>query len=366
VLRWALAGWVVNLALRLFTLTQVVATTPLVSYESIGWTVQMLAWRAAALLSYLPFLFLYGRLGGRLGRRDLTSLTFATGAVFLFVQAIYILGMLPSFAARGVFFTVTNWVAVGGDVLWAVLASQALVAVRRSPAELPAPTAAADRSWAGPAAGLRLHRAGVLVKIGAGVLGALLVVAATASRDPRLARMVLVPLLLVALGGSGVALAGLIRFARVPEESGARSFAVIAALLGGAGLCVDLWALVLTFQLLGGSGSIDLAQQLQSLEPLGLALSLPALIVLLVGLRRVATVLGELDQASRATRLVVLAAIVAPLAVLMKIPAVARQMGPVLILPALVLLGLAIYAVVRYVGLIGGLSRAMEQRARGG
>jgi len=367
VLGWALAGWIANLALRLFTLTQVVATTPLVSYESIGWTVQMLAWRAAALLCYVPLLFLYHRLGRRLGRRDLTGLNLAAGVVFLLVQAVFTVGMLPGFLrGSSVIFSVMSWVGVGSDVLWTVLAGMALAAARRSPAELPI-TAAADRSWAGPAAGLRLHRVGVLVKIGAAVLGALLVGLATAAREPQLARMLLVPLLLLALGGSGVGLAGLIRFARVPEETGARTLATLAAVLGGAGLCADLWVMVLTVQLLGGAlGAFSLAKQVQALEPLGLALSLPAVILLLVGLRRVASFLGDPAHASRATQLIVLMAVVAPVAVLMKLPPVARAMGPVLILPALLLLGVAIYALVRYLALIGGLSRAMEERARGG
>jgi hypothetical protein len=317
-----------------------------------------LSWRVAILLADLPLLLYYRGLGLRLTAPGLATLATATAAVLVLQQVGNAVLSLLSQPRGPVLLHPLRWVvsaAVGA--LFLAVAVIAYRRVRRSKDLAPAThgTAASARA----AAGLRLHRAGVLVKIIGALAGALLLVAAVSSRSLESTHVLTLALLLVLLVGSAIAFAGLVAYARATPLGG-QGLMIAAAVLAGAGLTVDLCsALGVAVALLDGRG--ELLRSMQLLEPVGLALSLPALLLLLLSLQRAAQQLGERELAGRARLLAVLIGVVAPLVVLLRIPAVIRELGLLVFGVGVPLLGLAIYIVVRYLGLITQVSRAFDR-----
>jgi hypothetical protein len=314
-----------------------------------------LLWRVATLLGGVPLLLFYRRLGAALGRGPLPLLSTITLAALLAVQA---LGLVTTFERVPLLLQLRTWAGLAVAALTVALAAIALSSARTSDLGATAGSTAHDRGRA--ASGLRLHRAGVLVKILGILVGVILLFAARGARSMEALRALSVLVLTVGLAGGVLAFVGLLRFARVPEETGGQSLAIGAAILVGAALALDLGTAATVVAALAGNAS-GLLRTAQLLEPVGIALSLPALILLLLSLRRVARHLGEKALAARAAQLAILVGVTAPVAVGMKIPGAARELGLALLALGIPALFLGLYVLARYLGLLGTLSDALER-----
>ncbi len=352
-IRTAAVGECLGLALGLVGLLLNVLGLSLGSY-ALG---HSLLWRVVALLAGVPLLLFGLQLARGLGRPGLARLSAIALAAFLAQQAFAVVTLLQP--GPSLLHHLRGWLGLAASALIVAVAAQALSAARAGGGALgAAPVATAlDRLRAGR--GLRLHRTGVLVKIVAAVVGTVLLVAAHGTRSPEAARSLTLLMLAGGLLGGGLSFAGLLRFARVPAETGATALALGAALLAGAGLALELASAGVILTALHGS-SASLLRTARLLEPAGLALSLPALILLLLALRRVALHLVLPELAARATQLAILVGVVAPIAVVLRIPEAARALGLAVFALGLPALALAIYVLVRYLGLLNRMSEALE------
>jgi hypothetical protein len=314
-----------------------------------------LGWRAAALLGGVPLLLFYHGLGRRFARPHLASLAIVALVLFTASQVLTAVTMLMHGSALG---GLRSWLALAVSILAVTVAGLALPAARAGQASLGLLPAANGGDLARAAAGLRLHRVGILVKIGVALLGLLLIYGARGAGSSEAARAFLALIAVGGLLGGALTFAGLARYASLPEGSG-KTLAITAALLAGGGLAVELCSTLFLGVAIAGD-RLGLVRAVALLEPIGLSLSLPALLLLLLSLRQVALRLSSRALATRAQQLAILVAILAPIVVLLKLPAVTRELGLAVFALGVPALCLGIYLVLRYLGLLKGVAEALE------
>jgi hypothetical protein len=230
-------------------------------------------------------------------------------------------------------------------------------------------------TWERAGRGLSLYRAGILLNIGATILGLLLVRAAasgassgdmfSAMQAIETVKQMLVISTVLTFLVSVVALVGLVKYAGLPWESGGRGLAHVG--LGGyvAGMLLGGVTVALTVHA-ASSGSIwalvDLQKdQLPVVQAVTVVVGIVTLVALLRSLAATARHLGLDDLAARTRALTIGVLIVGP--VLGLVRAFAREIPVALLLIAAVpgLIG-ALLLLVTYIKLLGRLSSEILTR----
>jgi hypothetical protein len=263
-----------------------------------------------------------------------------------------------------------------GGMLWLILDHRRGLSTStgedRQPAPAPGDLPPLSAAWERAGRGLALYRAGILLQLAGGILGAIIVRAAAcgptdlgsaaATVENVKAALVFSAVLSLALGV--VPLAGLVRYARIPEESGARGAAVLGLLCVVCGLLGGLVAGGLVLQATSSSSIwalYDLQKQLPLVEGPTYLVAFVGIFALLRSYAAAARFL-DLEAADRRARGAAVAVLVlGPVVVLARFLALKLPAGMLLVL-ALAALGGAIAFFVVYLQIIRTLLEAIRRR----
>jgi hypothetical protein len=358
----ALVGWLLLMPLQLISLVELL----LGGGHGSGYTHFMgWAWRTAGPLAAFGLNLFLRRLARWRQRPIQAALATANLALVLGSQVLSSLSFITRTPGQPPgWLDQLRWALFVGtaalEVLLAALALWGGDPTAASPAPSTAPLA--DPGWAAAARGLRLHRTGVLARLVVMIAGALLVALGSLTREPQLSKALMVLLPLGGLVATGIFVAGLVGFLRAPAEAGGRELGMAALAVIGLGAIIDLYSLTLVWDMLEHP-SFTTVERIQQLEPFGLVTSLAALLLLLGSLRRVARYL-ELGLVVRRT--VAISFWAGGLVLVggaVKARAVIASLGSGVFLLAVPALGLAIWVLVRYLGLLRELADTIEERA---
>lgn len=269
-----------------------------------------------------------------------------------------------------------SWLTLGAYltsmVLLFLLTNGAATALSKAAASMASGAGSSDhsrpREALGPgfrhaADGLDRFATALKLQLGIGVMSAVITGVAAASRSIETITTMFTLSPIAGLFLAALAVAGLIRYAEIPEESGAASPARIAAVLLGMGSLGHVYHLTLVPDL--ASDSIFTKAKAMENVPavLGLTqlLGFASTMVLLASLRKAAIALDDNALTIRADAVTKLFYGTLALAGLTFGAAMSRDLAPFATLLALVLVAVALITVVRYVGLLGDLVTAMRR-----
>ena len=215
--------------------------------------------------------------------------------------------------------------------------------------------------WPSVLAGIRAYRAALLARLLIAVGALLLAFMARAARSVDGAKLAMVGGVLASLFIGVWMLSGLIRYARVPRESGAQGAAVTAVSLAIVGLLLELYSVFLVSQVYSSSYRAlrQVATRLPWMQAVGLALGVFAAVALLVSLGRLSRHLVLPELVRRVGQVIGVLVIVAVGNVVLRAILAARPRGGTAVVLALgggvLLLGLAIWGLVGLFRILDGL-----------
>lgn len=269
-----------------------------------------------------------------------------------------------------------SWLALGtyiaSMVLLFVLTSGAATALSKAAASIDSGTGLSDHArpreelspgFRRAADGLDRFATALKLQIGFGILSAVITGVAASSRSIETITTMFTLSPIAGLFLAALAVAGLIKYAEVPEESGAASPARIAAVLLGMGSLGHVYHLTLVPDL----ASDSIFTKAKAMENVPAVLGLTQLfgfastMVLLASLRKAAIALDDNALAIRADGVTKLFYGMLALAGVAFGTAMSRDLAPFATLLALVLVAVALLTVVRYLGLLGDLAAAMRR-----
>lgn len=315
------------------------------------------------------------RASARLGRRLPTATLIGVATLVLALELLY--PLVRAFALDGWRFPTDHpWIYTAvylpfdlarlGGLLWLLHRHRrALRAGAAAPAEGPAwlqwP------GWETSSRGLRLYAAAIAWRLAILVLGVLALFFAYRARSVAAARFLMWAIPVAGLVASGFALAGLAKYAFVPNDTGGRPTALAGLTCSALAVCVDLIGLLLVLSALTSRdlGAVAaLGERLSIANGLGQGLGLTSLLVLLASFRRVGHFIG-LDLAGRTWATSALVGVAALVVVGARAATADRGMAVSDAL-GLSLLGLllALVAVVMYLAIARDLARAIDERTR--
>ncbi len=216
--------------------------------------------------------------------------------------------------------------------------------------------------WPSVRGGVAAYRAGLIARIWIMLVGMGLLMLAVAGRSAELARGLLIVMSLGGLVTTGWMLFGLFGYAQVPQASGGRGAAVFALVVGGLATLLDLYAMVLAFQMLSDRYSVirDAMEISPWIEGSAQVLGLLGAMGLLFSFSRVGRHVGAPEVSRRVGAVAVLLGLTAAGALVLRILAVTRAIRGMGMIPlALGVLILAIVTLVMFLGVLKQFRRAI-------
>lgn len=216
--------------------------------------------------------------------------------------------------------------------------------------------------WPSVRRGLSVYRGGLIAKIWVVLLGLglLFLVAIGGSREGALA--VLVILSIASLFTTGWMTLGLMGYAQVPLESGGRGPVVFALVMIFVSVLLEIYGLVLVFQLYSRSldSVYDAAAQMPYVEGFGQAIGIAGLLSLLCSFRQVGLHAGAPTVGRRVGVVATLLSVVAVAAIFIRALAAERMLpGGLAVVFGVGTLVCAIFALVMYFRMLKDLRRAI-------
>lgn len=260
-------------------------------------------------------------------------------------------------ASMVLLFILTNGAATALSKAAASMASGAGLSDHARPREALSP------GFRRAADGLDRFATALKLQLGIGVVSAVITGVAASSRSIEGITTMFTLSPIAGLFLAALAIAGLIRYAEIPEESGAASPARIAAVLLGMGSLGHVYHLTLVPDL----ASDSIFTKAKAMENVPAVLGLTQLfgfastMVLLASLRKAAIALDDNALTIRADAVTKLFYGTLALAGLTFGAAMSRDLAPFATLLALVLVAVALITVARYLGLLGDLVTAMRR-----
>lgn len=216
--------------------------------------------------------------------------------------------------------------------------------------------------WTAAYKGLRIYHSAIIIQIVLMVVSILLGLVIRSSPSRASVELYVVGTALGSLAVGITALVGLARYVRVPAMSGGQGLAVAALVMAGINLLIS----VIQYAPLLSNMRRALRQMAkgQALSVVSVVASVAMLITFVISMRKVAAFIGRPEIEARASSVLTLLGIILAAGVIMVAVAFSGGRGGggavLALVLSFVLLGLAIWMLVAYLGLINELSHAIE------